>query len=131
MKGTKSARKVRILLISFGIFAAVILVASLLVQIKLTEAADENAKLRQKLDEITEENTRLTARFESSIDLAELEQYAKTVLGMQMPGSERIIQIDVPVQDKAVILSDTVKTDADKLVGSIMEYFSEVKCRFN
>ena len=131
MKGTKSARKVRILLISFGIFAAVILVASLLVQIKLTEAADENAKLRQKLDEITEENTRLTARFESSIDIAELEQYAKTVLGMQMPGSERIIQIDVPVQDKAVILSDTVKTDADKLVGSIMEYFSEVKCRFN
>lgn len=131
MKGTKSARKVRILLISLGIFAAVILVASLLVQVKLTEAADENAKLRQNLDEITEENTRLTARFENSIDLAELEEYAKTVLGMQMPGSERIIQIDVPVQDKAVILSNTVKTDADKLVGSIMEYFSEVKCRFN
>lgn len=131
MKGTKSARKVRILLISLGIFAAVILVASLLIQVKLTEAADENAKLRQNLDEITEENTRLTARFENSIDLAELEEYAKTVLGMQMPGSERIIQIDVPVQDKAVILSNTVKTDADKLVGSIMEYFSEVKCRFN
>lgn len=131
MKGTKSARKVRILLISLGIFAAVILVASLLIQVKLTEAADENAKLRQNLDEITEENTRLAARFENSIDLAELEEYAKTVLGMQMPGSERIIQIDVPVQDKAVILSNTVKTDADKLVGSIMEYFSEVKCRFN
>ena len=131
MHRTKSARKEKILLISFGIFAAVILVASLLVQVKLTEAADENAKLRQNLDEITEENTRLTARFENSIDLAELEEYAKTVLGMQMPGSERIIQINVPVQDKAVILSNTVKTDADKLVGSIMEYFSEVKCRFN
>ena len=130
MHRTKSARKEKIFLISFGIFAAVILVASLLVQSKLTKAADENAKLRQSLDEITEENTRLTARYESSIDLAELEEYAETVLGMQMPGSERIIQINVPVQDKAVILRDTVKTDADKLVGSIMEYFSEVKCRF-
>ena len=131
MHRTKSARKARILLILLSVFAAVILVASLLVQSKLTKAADENAMLRKTLSAITEENTRLTARYESSIDLYELEEYAKTALGMQKPGSEKIIQIDVPVQDKAVILSNTVKTDADKLVGSIMEYLSEVTCKFN
>ena len=124
-------RKSKVLIIAFSILSAVILVASLLVQVKLTEATDENVTLRKKLNELCDENTRLKIEYESSVSLPELEEYAKTVLGMQNPQSETTIKSEVPVRDKAEILCPTVKTDAEKLVSSIMEYSGEIKCKFN
>lgn len=124
-------RKSKVLIIAFSIISAVILVASLLVQVKLTEATDENVTLRKKLNELCDENTRLKIEYESSVSLPELEEYAKTVLGMQNPQSETTIKSEVPVRDKAEILRPTAKTDAEKLVSSIMEYSGEIKCKFN
>lgn len=124
-------RKSKVLIIAFSILSAVILVASLLVQVKLTEATDENVSLRKKLSELCDENTRLKIEYESSVSLPELEEYAKTVLGMQNPQSETTVKSEVPVRDKAEILRPTAKTDAEKLVSSIMEYSGEIKCKFN
>lgn len=127
MKSLKSKR----LIVLGSIVAAIILIASLAVRIELTKAIDENAQLKERLEELREENARLEIEYESLIDLPELEEYAKNVLGMQKPESERIIEIDVSTQDKSVILKDTNEIRSDKLVSSILEYLSEVKCKFN
>lgn len=123
--------KSKFLMIAFSILSSVILVVSLLAQVKLTEASDETVSLQKTLSELCDENTRLKIEYESAISLPELEEYAKTVLGMQKAQSEKHIKSEVPVRDKAEILRPTAKTDAEKLVSSIMEYSGEVKCKFN
>lgn len=123
--------KSKVLIIAFSILSAAILVASLLAQVKLTEASDETVSLQKTLSELCDENTRLKIEYESAICLPELEEYAKTVLGMQNPQSETTVKSEVPVRDKAEILRPTAKTDAEKLVSSIMEYSGGIKCKFN
>ena len=44
------------------------------------------------------------------------------------PDDEVVVKL---LDVNSYIVLDTVKTDADKLVGSIMEYLSEVTCKFN
>lgn len=131
MPRAKQVKKSKILIVVFSVLCAVILVASLLAQIKLTEATDENASLRKELSALRDENTRLKITYESSVSLPELEDYAKTVLGMQKPGSEEVSKTEAPVCDKAVILRNSDKADIDKLVSSIKEYLGEVECKFN
>ena len=131
MSRLRSRRKSRVVFVSLSVLTAVIVTAGLFVKVELTKAIDENASLKQELSDLNEANVRLEIEYESLINLPELEEYAKNALGMQKPESERIIQIDVDVQDKAVILKDSTKTETDKLVSSIMEYLSELKCKFN
>lgn len=131
MSRLRSRRKSRVVFVSLSVLTAVIVTAGLFVKVELTKAIDENAALKQELSDLNEANVRLEIEYESLINLSELEEYAKTALGMQKPESEKIIQIDVNVQDKAEILKDSAKTETDKLVSSIMEYLSEVKCKFN
>ena len=114
-----------------SVLAVILLAASVVARIELTKATDKNAELNVKLNELRKENARLQIEYESSINLPELEDYAKNVLGMQKPESERIIEIYVDTSDKAIILKDGEKTEATKAVSSIMEYLSEVKCKFN
>lgn len=130
MSRIKPVRKSKILITVFSMLCAVILVASLLIQIKLTEATCENARLRSELDEISDENTRLIICYESSVALPELEDYAKNALGMQKPLGKDSTGKKADRQDKAVILKQYDK-DEEKLVSSIKEYFGEVKCKFN
>lgn len=131
MSRLRSVKKSKVLFVSLSVLTALIVTAGLFVKVELTKAIDENAVLKQELSDLNEANARLEIEYESLIDLSELEEYAKTALGMQKPESERIIQIDVEVQDKAEILKDSAKTETDKLVSSIMEYLSELKCKFN
>ena len=131
MPRVSNDKKRKVLYTVFSVVAAIILVAGLAARIKLTEINDNNAALIQECAKLHEENARLRIAYESSIDLNELEEYAKNVLGMQKPESERIIHIDVDTRDKAVILKDSAKADGEKLVSSILEYLSGVKCKFN
>lgn len=131
MSRLRSVRKSKVLFASLSVLTALIVTAGLFVKVELTKAIDENAVLKQELSDLNEANARLEIEYESLIDLSELEEYAKTALGMQNPESEKIIQIDVEIQDKAEILKDSAKTETDKLVSSIMEYLSELKCKFN
>lgn len=119
------SRKSRFLTVLFSILTAAVLVASLLAQIRLTEASDENAALEKKLNELCDENTRLEIEYESSYSLPELEEYAKSVLGMQRATDGEDIEKITSAGDKAEILRKE-----DKLVSSIKEYSAEFKCRF-
>ena len=131
MPRVKSLRKSKVLIIFFSVLSAVIFVALLAAKIELTKAADEYAELKCELSELKAENVRLRLQYESLIDLPELEEYAKNTLGMQKPEYGDIKELYTETCDKAVVFKDSSKTDAEKLVSSIMEYLSRVKCKFN
>ena len=131
MLRVKSSRKSKLFIILFSVLSAVIFVVFLSARIELIKAVDENAELKRSLSELKTENVRLRIEYESLIDLPQLEEYAKNELGMQKAVYGEKKPLLVETHDKAVIIKDSVKTDADKLVSSIKEYLSDVKCKFN
>ena len=60
--------------------------------------------LTKRLRELEEENRRLRIEYETKIDLDEIEDYAKNILGMQRAGESRTEKIDTDTQDKAILI---------------------------
>ena len=90
-----------------AIAAACLLIKTLFVRIELTEQNDINVELEAQLNELEEEKRRLQIKYESQIDLAELEDRAENELGMQKPNGSQTIEIDTDTQDKALIFAET------------------------
>ena len=72
------------------VFSSGLLIISLLVSIRITALWDEVTSVQHIVDELKEENTRLTNEYESSISLEEIENYATTQLGMCRCTNEQI-----------------------------------------
>ena len=90
-----------------SVAAVGLMIKGLMVRIELAEQSNLGVSLKQQLELLQEENRKLRIRYESSIDLDELESYAKDILGMQKPGKSRIKKIDTDTQDKAIVLGDS------------------------
>ena len=97
------------LLCVMSLAAVGLVIKGLMIRIELAEQSDLGVDLKQQLESLREDNRRLRIRYESSIDLDELENYAKNALGMQNAGKSRIIKIDTDTQDKATVLGDCGK----------------------
>ena len=85
-----------------ALITALLLVSVLLTQIQLIKANNEALSLREELEELRDENTRLTVEYESVFSTERIEKYAREVLGMQRAFSERVEIIDTPVEDKII-----------------------------
>lgn len=108
--------------------AAVLLVFYLMAQVQLTAASNEAANLESSLSELKVQQTRLLIDYESAFNLAEIEQYAVSELGMQKPTGDQIYYIDGGAPDRASILSGQIEeyTFADRLgdfLSGLGEYF--------
>lgn len=84
--------------------AAGLMVKGLFVRIELAEQSDKIIAAKQELSRIEEENRRLRIEYETKIDLDEIEDYAKNILGMQRAGESRTEKIDTDTQDKAIVI---------------------------
>ena len=84
--------------------AAGLMVKGLFVRIELAEQSDKIIAAKQELSRIEEENRRLRIEYETKIDLDEIEEYAKNILGMQRAGESRTEIIDTDTQDKAIVI---------------------------
>lgn len=105
-----------LLLTLVSVAVVILLVKGLFIRIELTKQNDINIELEKKLSQLSENNRRLRIRYESAIDLDELEEYAKNELGMQKPSMTQIQKIDTETQDKAIVLSDAEEMGfADKI----------------
>ena len=76
-------------------FSAVLIVLSLLTGIKTAAVNDDASKLRQQTEVLKAENELLSARYDNSLSLAELETYASDVLGMQRCNPSQIFYIEL------------------------------------
>ena len=97
---------------------------------KLVSLSDSTVGLREELSELQKENTTLKTRYESEINLKEIEEFAINELGMVMPSSDRVVYIDLSEPDKVVLGSgeDVKDSIADGeqepgLLEKIIEYF--------
>lgn len=80
--------------------AALLLCAGILLRAELTAQNDRLNELRAELSEARETNIRLRIEYESLFDLAELEEYAKNILGMKSPDSKQIIKTEISAGDR-------------------------------
>ena len=99
------------LICAMSLIAVGLMIKGLLVRIELAEQSDVNVGLKQELDSLQEDNRSLRIEYESKIDLDEIEDYAKNVLGMQKPGQSRIKKINTDTQDKAIVLGNSGEAD--------------------
>jgi len=89
-----------------SLMVSVLMVFVVLAQISLNEAAAEAAKTSIQLRELTEKHRNLELAFESSIDIQEVERYARDELGMSRPDAAQVITISSAQRDRAMVLDE-------------------------
>ena len=91
-----------------GVLAAAFLtVTAITAQVSVVNISGDSVALQSKLGELEEERTRLRIAYESAFNLAEIEEYATTNLGMQKPNAAQITYIDTSAPDKAVVIGNS------------------------
>ena len=105
-KRRKSIRGLTAVLIIciMSLAAAGLMIKGLFVRIELAEQSDKITAAKKELSQIEEENRRLRIEYETKIDLDKIEDYAKSMLGMQRAGESRTEKIDTDTQDKAIVI---------------------------
>ena len=78
------------------VFSVCTLVLCLLWRVRLAQAEENIAALEDALEEAQTEARVLTAKYDSSISLEELDSYARGVLGMQPTEPGQIVYLDWP-----------------------------------
>lgn len=83
------------------LFSALAVVLSLLAAARITELSDRSEKLQKEIHEIKQENVLLQSGYDNEVSLDYLEQYAKSVLGMQRISPDQIIYLE---KDEDVVI---------------------------
>jgi len=117
--------------ISFFAAAGALIVSFLMVlvvlaQINYNEAASESARTDMHLRELAEKQRTLELAFERSIDIKEVERFAKDELGMSRPDAAQIILISTEPRDSATAINTEEERGAQgfgEFVKSLTDYF--------
>jgi len=117
--------------ISFFAAAGALIVSFLMVlvvlaQINYNEAASESARTDMHLRELAEKQRMLELSFERSIDIKEVERFAKDELGMSRPDAAQIILISTEPRDSATAINTEEERGAQgfgEFLKSLTDYF--------
>lgn len=127
---TKTAAKQGISLFAVAGWASVIVlaVALLMSYVELNAIANESYELREELEALQIEETKLQIEYESTFRLDEVEEYATNMLGMVRAGNDQVKYLSNRAEDQAVILdTNSVETGVSaslkSLFTTIAEYF--------
>lgn len=127
---TKPAAKQGISLFAVAGWASVIVLAVALLTsyVELNVIANESYELREELETLQIEETKLQIEYESTFRLDEVEEYATNMLGMVRADSDQVKYLDNRAEDQAVILdTNSVETGISaslkSLFTTIAEYF--------
>ena len=127
---TKAAPKQGISLFAVAGWACVIVLAVSLIMsyIELNTIANESYELKETLEVLQIEETRLQIEYESTFRLDEVETYATNMLGMVRADGDQIKYLSNRAEDKAVVVdTNNVETGFSagmkSLFTTIAEYF--------
>ncbi len=117
----KSFRKTttKLLAIAFVAITVLLLVLSLVMRAELLRIVGDAKKLSDELSELESEGRRLKIALESKTDLADIEDKAKSELGMQPLSPWQKQTIDTDIGDNYELIGN----DEDKGISSVTEYF--------
>ncbi len=113
------------------LFAPVLLLSAVLLlfsYMKLNTLSDQSAAMVVQLQELKADQTRLKIKYESTFDLAEVETYAKTVLGMVKAGADQTTFVRSTEGDRAQVLTEQKwysdwERRLDSLARKVQAYF--------
>lgn len=110
----------------FGILvAAMIFVVGIMAQIRLVDVTNSAVELNASIDQLQQEQIKLKIAYESAFNLAEIEEYAVTELGMQKASADQVVYIDTSASDKAVVhLSSSPDSFVDKVSDFLTGFVS-------
>ncbi len=127
---TKTAAKQGISLFAVAGWASVIVlaVALLMSYVELNTIANESYELREELEALQIEETKLQIEYESTFRLDEVEEYATNMLGMVRAGNDQVKYLSNRAVDQAVILDTNgvetgISASLKSLFTTIAEYF--------
>ena len=109
------------------VLVSVLMVFSVLAQINYNEAAVENVKLRTHISELNQKQRTLELAFERTIDIKEVERFARDELGMSRPDPGQVVSISTTPRDTAVIIPVADEPAAQgfgAFIRSLAEYFN-------
>ena len=86
---------------------AVLAVALIMSYIELNTIANQSYELKEELETLQIEETRLMIEYESTFQLDEIEEYATNMLGMVRADNDQIKYLDNRAEDQAVMLSES------------------------
>ncbi|MCD8321450.1 MAG: cell division protein FtsL [Oscillospiraceae bacterium] len=88
------------------VVVVVLCVLLMLAQIQVMELSDTAADLESQISDLQTEKDKLTAEYETTFNLKDVEEYAESVLGMQEPQEDQIYYLSgVSAGDKAVVIT--------------------------
>ncbi|MCD7749193.1 MAG: cell division protein FtsL [Oscillospiraceae bacterium] len=98
----------RVSAISVVAYACVVVlcVMLMLAQVEMMDLSSTAADLEDQISELETEKDKLTAEYETTFNLKDVEEYAESVLGMQEPQEDQIYYLSgVSAGDKAVVIT--------------------------
>ncbi len=109
------------------LIAATLVVLSLLVRSELSETSDRVAVMQERMVQLQEEERRLLIEYEYSLNLVEVERYAREELGMSEPAESQVLYIESGARDSSeVVEPEDVEGDGIfAMFASFVEYFGE------
>ncbi len=112
-----------------GWVSVIVLAVSLLMSyIELNTIANEHYELKEQLEVLQVEETKLQIEYESTFRLDEVEEYATNMLGMVRADNDQIKYLSNRAEDQAVMLAASnvetgVSASLKSLFTTIAEYF--------
>ena len=103
-----------------ALVAAFLLVTGVLAQVQLFSVSDGAVELEQQ-------QAKLKIAYESAFNLAEIEDYAMSSLGMQKPKADQVYYIDTSSPDKAVVVA---QSEGESLVDRAADFLSGLGAYF-
>ncbi|MBR1660005.1 MAG: cell division protein FtsL [Oscillospiraceae bacterium] len=101
IRATRSGQGISLLPIFGAMVAVYLFVAAMTAQTRILALSERSAELQAEIGALETEQARLRIARESALNLAEVEEYATTTLGMVPPGPEQIEYITVEAPDRA------------------------------
>lgn len=108
-----------------GVLLAVAAVMFLLVSYaSYTAVANQTVNARHRVEELQEENRRLSAAYDVAFDMNAVKSYAQKELGMGEPTSSQIEYAEIESQDSVAIYSDG--DNSSSLLSAFTSLFSAI-----
>lgn len=114
IKKQREVNKMKMKIIMYAIIAFTILFAISYRNAQIDESFDKVQNLKAELAEVEKENTQLEVAIESSLNLTNLEQQARSLLGMQKLTNKQTEYVNLPKTDYIETAVEQVKIAEEK-----------------
>ena len=126
-KKQKETKKLKFKVIMYLIFAFTILFAISYRNAQIDENFNKVQNLKSELAAIEKENAQLEVSIESSLNLTNLEQQARSLLGMQKLTNRQTEYVSLPKTDYIEAASEQVILEEEKgIIETIGDYISQL-----